>query len=106
MSIQFFYLFICLVNSPKATADGDDDDDDNSNNNSIKFFTYLDDKLNRQGPITGWLVGWLVYSCCSHLEHIQFLNLRQSVGLIGRVTSRSQGRYLTQAQKHTETSIP
>jgi hypothetical protein len=51
-----------------------------------------------------WLV-WLVYSCCSHLEHrasvkrfvsIQFLNLRHSVGLFGRVISPSQGRYLTQ----------
>jgi hypothetical protein len=43
------------------------------------------------------------YSCCSHLEHrasvkrfvsIQFLNLRQSVGLLGRGISPSQGRYL------------
>jgi hypothetical protein len=53
--------------------------------------------------------GWLVYSCCSHLEHrasvkrsvsLQFLNLRHSVELLGRVISPSQGRYLTQ------TSIP
>jgi hypothetical protein len=51
--------------------------------------------------------GWLVYSCCSHLEHsasvkrfvsLQFLNLRHSVGLLGRVISPSQGRYLTQTQ--------
>jgi hypothetical protein len=44
-------------------------------------------------------------SCCSHLEHraslkcfvsLQFLNVRQSVGLLGRETSPSQGRYLTQ----------
>jgi hypothetical protein len=41
-------------------------------------------------------------SCCSHLEHrasvkrfvsIQFPNLRQSVGPLGRVISPSQGRY-------------
>jgi hypothetical protein len=54
--------------------------------------------------------GWLVYSCCSHLEHrasvkrflsLQFLHLRHSVGLLGRVISPSQGRYLTQTQnKH------
>jgi hypothetical protein len=52
----------------------------------------------------------LVYSNCSHLEHrasvkrfvsLQFLNLRHSVGLLGRVISPSQGRYLTQTQnKH------
>jgi hypothetical protein len=56
-----------------------------------------------------WLVA-LVHSCCSHLEHrasvkrfvsLQFLNLRHSVGLLGRVISPSQGRYLTQTQnKH------
>jgi hypothetical protein len=48
-------------------------------------------------------VGWLVYSCCSHLEHrasvkrfvpLQFLNLRHSVGLLGWGISPSQGRYL------------
>jgi hypothetical protein len=48
--------------------------------------------------------GCLVYSCCSHLEHrpsaksfvsLQFLNLRHSLGLLGRVVSLSQGRYLT-----------
>jgi hypothetical protein len=42
---------------------------------------------------------WLVYSCCSHLKHraslkrfvsLQFLTLRHSVGLIGRVISPSQ----------------
>jgi hypothetical protein len=55
----------------------------------------------------GWLVGWLVYSCSSHLEHrtsvkrfvsLQFLNLRLSVGLLGPVISPSQGRYLTRTQ--------
>jgi hypothetical protein len=55
--------------------------------------------------LVGWLVGWLVYSYCSHLEHrasvkhfvsLQFLNLRHSVGLLGRVISPSQGHYLTQ----------
>jgi hypothetical protein len=62
------------------------------------------------------LVGWLVYSCCSHLEprasvkrfvSLQFLNLRQSVRPLGQVISQSQGRYLTQTQKkHRQTSIP
>jgi hypothetical protein len=33
---------------------------------------------------------------------LQFLNLRHLVGLLGRVISPSQGRYLTQTQnKHT-----
>jgi hypothetical protein len=59
---------------------------------------------------------WLVYSCCSHLEHtasvkcfvsLQFLNLRHSVGLLGRVISPSQGRYLTETQNNQkETSMP
>jgi hypothetical protein len=49
------------------------------------------------------------YSCCSHLEHrasvkrvwLQFLNLRQSVGLLERGSSSSQGRFLTQnTNKH------
>jgi hypothetical protein len=61
--------------------------------------------------ILGW---WLVYSCCSHLKHtasvkrlvsLQFLNLRHSVGLLGRVISSSQGRYLTETQnKHIHAS--
>jgi hypothetical protein len=43
------------------------------------------------------------YSCCSHLEHrpsvkhfvsLQFLNLRESVGLLGRGIRASQGHYL------------
>jgi hypothetical protein len=38
---------------------------------------------------------------------LQFLNLGHSVGLLGRVISPSQGRYLTQTQnKHTQTSMP
>jgi hypothetical protein len=55
------------------------------------------------------------YSCCSHLEHrasgkrfvsLQFLNLRHSVGLLGRGISPSQGRYLTQTQnERTQTSV-
>jgi hypothetical protein len=59
--------------------------------------------------------GWLVYSCCSHLERrpsvkrfvsLQFLNLKHSVGLLGRVISPSQGRYLTQTQnKHKQTCM-
>jgi hypothetical protein len=65
---------------------------------------------------TGWLLDWFVYSCCSHLEHraslkrfvsLKFLNLRHSVGLLGRVINPSQGRYLTQTQnKHRQTSMP
>jgi hypothetical protein len=60
----------------------------------------------------GW---WLVYSCCSHLEHrafvkrfvsLQFLNVRHSVGLLGRAISPSQDRYLTRTQnKHRQTSM-
>jgi hypothetical protein len=50
------------------------------------------------------IVGRLVYSCCSNLEHrssvkrfvsLQFLNLRHSVELLRRVISPSQGRYVT-----------
>jgi hypothetical protein len=38
---------------------------------------------------------------------LQFLNLRHSVGLLGRVTSPSQCRYLTQTKnKHKLTSMP
>jgi hypothetical protein len=55
----------------------------------------------------------VVYSCCSRLEHrasvkhfvsLQFLNLRQSVGL-GRVVSPLQGRYLTQTDIHASSGI-
>jgi hypothetical protein len=51
------------------------------------------------------LIGWLVYSCCFHLEHrtsvkcffsLQLLSLRHAVGHLGRVIGLSQGRYLTQ----------
>jgi hypothetical protein len=62
------------------------------------------------------MVDWMVYSCCSHFEpkasvkrfvSLQFLNLRHSVGLLGRVISPSQGRYLAQTQnKHKQTSMP
>jgi hypothetical protein len=61
-------------------------------------------------------LSWLVYSCCSYLEHrksvkrfvsLQFLNVKHSVGLLGWVISPSQGRYLTQTQnKHKQTSMP
>jgi hypothetical protein len=60
-----------------------------------------------------WLVG-LVYSCCSHLVHrtsvkrfvlLQLLNLRQSVGILGRVISPSQGCYLTQRDIHASSRI-
>jgi hypothetical protein len=60
-----------------------------------------------------------IYSCCSHLEHrasvkrfvsLQFLNLRQSVGLLGRRITPNQGCYLhrtTQTQdKHRQTTTP
>jgi hypothetical protein len=68
------------------------------------------------GPlVTVRHIACLVYSCCSHLEHrasvkrfvsLQFLNLRRSVELFGRVISPSQGRYLTQTQnKHKQTSM-
>jgi hypothetical protein len=46
------YLFMCLLNSLKVNDDDVDDDDDDNNDNSIKFFTYLRDELNSQGPIT------------------------------------------------------
>jgi hypothetical protein len=52
--------------------------------------------------------GWLIYSCCSHLERrvsLQFLNLRHSVGLLGRVIRPSQGRYLTQTDIHASSGI-
>jgi hypothetical protein len=62
------------------------------------------------------LVGWLVYSCCSHLVHrasmkqffsLQFLNLRYSVGLPRRVIIPSQGRYRTQIEnKRKQISMP
>jgi hypothetical protein len=39
--------------------------------------------------------------------HFSFFNLRHSAGLLGRVISPSQGRYLTQTQnKHRQTSMP
>jgi hypothetical protein len=38
-----------------------------------------------------------------HLVSLQFLNLRHSIGLLGRMISPSQGRYLT---KHRQTSMP
>jgi hypothetical protein len=69
-------------------------------------------------PASRWsfLVVWLVDSCCSHLEHRasvkrfvspQFLNLTHPVGLLGRVISPSEGRYLTQTQnKHKQTNMP
>jgi hypothetical protein len=60
-----------------------------------------------------------IYSCCSNLEHkasvkhfvsLQFLNFRQSVGLLGWEISLTQGRYLhrmTQTQnKRKQTSMP
>jgi hypothetical protein len=52
---------------------------------------------------------FLFYSCCTHLEHrtsvkrfvsLQFLNLRQSVGLLGQGISPSQ----TQIETHRHAS--
>jgi hypothetical protein len=49
------------------------------------------------------LMGWLVYSCCSHFKHrasvkrfvsFKLLNIGHSVGLLGRVISPPQGHYL------------
>jgi hypothetical protein len=57
---------------------------------------------------------FFLYSCCSHLEHsasvkrfvsLQFLNLRQSAGLLVWGISQSQGRYLTQTKIHTFSGI-
>jgi hypothetical protein len=56
-----------------------------------------------QPPSTSVVRSLYLYSCCSHLEHrapvkrfvsLQFLNIRQSIGLPGRVIIPSQGRYL------------
>jgi hypothetical protein len=56
----------------------------------------------------------LLYSNCSLLEHrasvkrfvsLQFLNLRQTVGLLGRGISPSQDRYLTQTDIHSLSGI-
>jgi hypothetical protein len=56
------------------------------------------------------------YSGSSHMKHrasvkrfvsLQFLNLRQSVGLLGRGISPSQGHFLTQARnKYRQPSMP
>jgi hypothetical protein len=55
-----------------------------------------------------------LYSCCSNLDHrasmkrfvsLQFLNLRHSVGLLGRGISPSQGHYLTQTQNKHKSDI-
>jgi hypothetical protein len=43
--------------------------------------------------VIGWLVGWLVNSCYSHLEH-----RASAVGLLGRVIRPSQSRCLTQRE--------
>jgi hypothetical protein len=82
----------------------------------IVYIAHLCEYWALEKRLVGWLVGWLVYSCCPHLEHrasvksffsLQFLNLRHSVGLLGRVISRLEGSYLTQTQnKHKQTSMP
>jgi hypothetical protein len=54
-----------------------------------------------------WQFHLSIYPCCSHFEHrisvkrfvsLQFINSRQSVGLLGRGINLTQGRYL-----HTNT---
>jgi hypothetical protein len=62
---------------------------------------------------------YYIYPCCSHLEHrasakrsvsLQFVNIRQSVGLLRRGISPKQGRYLlrtTERQnKRRQTFMP
>jgi hypothetical protein len=57
------------------------------------------------GPV--WSVGRSVGASLKPFVSLQFLNLRHSVGLLGRVISPSQGRYLTQTQNnHRQTSMP
>jgi hypothetical protein len=65
----------------------------------------INNRCEQNMQYVGWLAGRLIYSCCSHFEHgtsvklfvsLQFLNLRHSIGLLGRVNNPSQGRYLTQ----------
>jgi hypothetical protein len=60
-----------------------------------------------------WFVR-LVYSSCSQSEHrasvkrfvsLQFLNLRHSVGFLGRVISSSQDRYLKETHNKHKTDI-
>jgi hypothetical protein len=67
----------------------------------------------KSDPFFFFFFFFFFYSCCSHLEHrasvkrfvsLQFLNLRQSVGLLGRGISPSQSRYLTQTE-YTKTDI-
>jgi hypothetical protein len=61
------------------------------------------------------MVGWFIpvaptlehRTCVKRFVSLQFLNLRHSVGLLRRVISPSQGRYLTQTQnKHKQTFMP
>jgi hypothetical protein len=60
------------------------------------------------------LLSIAAYTCCSHLEHrasvksfvsLQLLNLRQSVGLLGRGISPTQGHYLRKQNKR-QISMP
>jgi hypothetical protein len=67
-------------------------------------------------PVSLRLLPYFFCSCCSNLEHrasvkrsvsLQFLNHRQSVELLGRGISPSQGRYLLETQnKRKQTSMP
>jgi hypothetical protein len=60
------------------------------------------------------IILFFFYYCCSLFENsafvkrfvsLQFLNLRQSVGLLGREISPSRGRYLTQTDIHAWSGI-
>jgi hypothetical protein len=69
---------------------------------------------NNSWLFTVYLLLYFFCSCCSHLEHrasvkrffsLQFLTLRQSVGLLGRGISPSQGHDLTQTDIHALNGI-
>jgi hypothetical protein len=63
-------------------------------------------KISEKFPKITWIGSWwLVYSE-KWFVSLQFLILRHSVGLLGRVISPSQGRYLIQTHnKHKQTSM-
>jgi hypothetical protein len=121
------YLFYGIIGALSCTLFKED---------CLQLKHWTQDHLNRTGWSRGHVPyscsgdsrlksGWSsvlllsIYSCCSHLEHrasvkrfvsLQFLNLRQSVGLLGREISPSQGRYLNRTtktqKKRRQTSMP
>jgi hypothetical protein len=76
----------------------------------LRQFFLIPKRINEFMDFRTWRRLFFFYFCCSHLEHrasvkrfgsLQFLNLGQSVGFLGRGISPSQGRYLAQTQnKH------